>query len=328
MKQILQNLFNKQTLSSTEAEEILTKIANNEFNNSQIASFLTVFLMRNITVEELAGFRNALLNLCVKVDLSDFNTIDLCGTGGDNKNTFNISTLSSFIVAGTGQKVAKHGNYGVSSISGSSNMLEHFGYKFTNDNELLKMQIEKANICFLHAPLFHPAMKAVAPVRKELSMKTFFNILGPIVNPSNPQNQLTGVFNLEVAELYGKLFATLDKNYTIVHTLSGYDEISLTDDFKIISNNLNTTLSPADLKMPKYSEDDLVGGNSVEASAKIFKTILEGNGTEAQNNVVLTNSAFALQTVSNKSFEECFEDAKKSLENKDALKSFTTLINM
>ncbi len=325
MKKTLEKLFNKEKLTTAEAENILTKIATGEYNNSQIASFLTVFLMRSITVEELSGFRNALLNLCVKIDLSDFNTIDLCGTGGDGKNTFNISTLSSFVVAGAGYKVAKHGNYGVSSISGSSNMLEYFGYKFTNDNDKLCRQLDTANICFLHAPLFHPAMKNVAPIRKELGMKTFFNILGPLVNPSNPQNQLAGVYNLEIAELYGKLFSTLDKNYTIVHTLTGYDEISLTSKFKIISNSKNEILSPADIGMKTYEEKEIFGGNSLQEAAKIFKNILSGNGTKAQNDVVLTNSAFAIQTINNKSFAECFQEAEKSLFDKNALKFFDDL---
>jgi len=326
MKKILDKLFDKEKLSSQEAENVLTKVAAGEFNNSQIASFLTVFLMRDITVEELAGFRKALLNLCIPVDLSDFNTIDLCGTGGDGKNTFNISTLSSFVVAGAGYKVAKHGNYGVSSISGSSNMLEYFGYKFTNNSDKLRRQVETANICFLHAPLFHPAMKAVAPVRKELNMRTFFNILGPLVNPSRPQNQLTGVFNLQVAELYGKLFSTLDKNYAIVHTLSGYDEISLSDNFKIITKSENKILSPNDLGMKTYSEKELFGGNSIAESAKIFKNILQGNGSEAQNNVVLANAALAIQTINNQPFSDCFSEAKLSLFSKKAWQAFLTLL--
>ncbi len=325
MKKILEKLYNQEKLNIQEAENILTKIANGEFNDYQIVSFLTVFLMRDISVEELSGFRNALINLCVKIDLSDFNTIDLCGTGGDNKNTFNISTLSSFIVAGTGNKVAKHGNYGVSSISGSSNMLEYFGYKFTNNNSELKKQIETSNICFLHAPLFHPALKSVGHVRKSLGVRTFFNILGPVLNPSNPQNQLTGVYSLEIAELYGKLFSTLDKNYTIVHTLSGYDEISLTDSFKIITKNENKIVSPEYLNMKTYMEKDIVGGKTVKESAKIFLNILEGNGTEAQNNVVLTNAAIAVQTISNKEFEWCFEEVKKSLFDKKALQSLKNL---
>ncbi len=326
MKKILEKLFNNQKLTILEAENTLTKIASGEFNNSQIASFLTVFLMREISVDELAGFRNALLNLCIKIDFSDFNTIDLCGTGGDSKNTFNISTLSSFVVAGAGYKVAKHGNYGVSSVSGSSNMLEYFGYQFTNDNNILKKQLEAANICFLHAPLFHPAMKAVAPVRKELKMKTIFNILGPIVNPSNPKNQFVGVFDLKVAELYGKLFSTLDKNYAIVHTLSGYDEISLTDDFKIITKNENKIVSPHNLGFKTYKEKALEGGKTIKEAAKIFQAIIESNGSEPQNNVVLTNAAFAIQTISNKSFEESFKEAEKSLFYKKALNKFKKLL--
>ncbi len=314
MKQILNKLFEHQTLSHTEAKEVLIAIAKETFNQAHLAAFLTVFRMRPITVSELSGFREALLELAVKVDLSDFNTIDLCGTGGDGKNTFNISTLTSFIVAGTGNKVAKHGNYSVSSASGSSNMLEYLGYKFTNDETTLKRQLEKANICFLHAPLFHPAMKAVGPVRKELGIKTFFNMLGPLVNPSQPQNQLVGVFNLEVARCYNYLLQNVDLNYGILYALDGYDEISLTSSFKLFTKEGEQLISPSDLGMKKLQQSEIFGGNSVPEAAAIFKNILEGKGTEAQNNVVLTNAAFALKTFdATKSFEVAFEEAKDAL---------------
>ena len=229
--------------------------------------------MRPISVIELSGFREALLDLAIKIDLSDFNTIDLCGTGGDSKNTFNISTLTSFIVAGTGNKVAKHGNYGVSSVSGSSNMLEYLGYEFTNNEVILKKQIEKANICFLHAPLFHPAMKAVGPVRRELGMKTFFNMLGPLVNPSQPQNQLVGVFNLEVARIYNYLLQKTSENYGIVYSLDGYDEISLTSAFKLFTKENEQLITPEDLNMRRLEQTELFGGNSVRGAAKIFISI-------------------------------------------------------
>ena len=328
MKNILNKLFEQQRLTKEEAKSILIEIASEKFNNSQIASFLTVFLMRPIAVDELAGFREALLELSVKVDLSDFNTIDLCGTGGDGKDTFNISTLTSFIVAGTGNKVAKHGNYSSSSISGSSNMLEYLGYKFTNDKATLKSQIDKTNICFLHAPLFHPAMKAVGPVRRELGMKTFFNMLGPLVNPSNPQNQMVGVFNLEVARLYNYLLQETTQNYGIVHSLDGYDEISLTSSFKLFTKNNEQNITPESLGLKRLEQSEIFGGNSVESAAKIFISILEGNGTEAQNNVVLTNAAFALKIVdSNKSFETTFEEAKDSLLGLKAKESLSLLIS-
>ncbi len=327
MKQLLSRLFEYEKLSQQEAKEVLIKIAKGEFNNSQIASFLTVFLMRPITVSELTGFREALLELALKVDLSEFNTIDLCGTGGDGKNTFNISTLTSFVIAGTGNKVAKHGNYGVSSASGSSNMLEHLGYQFTNNESVLKRQLDKSNICFLHAPLFHPAMAAVGPVRKELGMKTFFNMLGPLVNPSMPQNQLVGVFNLQVGRLYKNILSKTSKNFAVVHALDGYDEISLTGPFKIYTKKDEQILKPSDFNQKQIQQSDIYGGNTVPEAAEIFMSILDGNGTKAQNNVVLTNAAFALRTFDpKKSFKEAFSQAKKSLMEGKAKLALNNLI--
>jgi len=327
MKKILNKLFEQQRLTKQEAKEVLFQIAAEKYNNSQIATFLTVFMMRPISVDELTGFREALLELAVKIDLSEFNTIDLCGTGGDGKNTFNISTLTSFIVAGTGNKVAKHGNYGVSSVSGSSNMLEFLGYKFSNNETELKRQIDKANICFLHAPLFHPAMKAVGPVRKELGLKTFFNMLGPLVNPSNPQNQLVGVFNLEVARLYNYLLQETTRNYGIVYSLDGYDEISLTSPFKLFTKENEQLITPEDLNLKRLEQSEIFGGNSIAEAAKIFVSILDGNGTAAQNNAVLTNAAFALKIVDkNKSFKTAFNEAKESLVSLKAKECLVKLI--
>ena len=315
MKEILQRLTSHLTLEREEARNILKKIANGEYNNSQVSSFLTVFMMRMITVHELAGFRDALLDLCLATDLSEFDTIDLCGTGGDGKNTFNISTLSSFVVAGAGGKVAKHGNYGVSSACGSSNVMEFLGYKFTNNRDTLRNQLEKANICFLHAPLFHPAMKAVAPIRKELSVKTFFNMLGPMVNPSFPRNQLVGVWNLETARLYNYIYQQTDKNYTIIYSLDGYDEISLTSEFKMISNQEEELLSPEKISFSRLTHEELKGGTTVEESVKIFLNILEGKGTTAQKAVVIVNSGMALKKLfPGKSLPECFELAEDSLQ--------------
>ena len=314
MKNILNRLFQHQTLSKEEAKQILIDIAAEKYNDAHLASFMTVFMMRSITVDELAGFRAALLELAIKPDLSEFDTIDIVGTGGDGKNTFNISTLTSFVVAGTGQMVTKHGNYSVSSQSGSSDMLESFGYTFTNDEAVLKGHLEKANICFLHAPKFHPAMKAVGPTRKALALKTFFNMLGPIVNPCSPKNQLLGTFNLEVARLYNYILQDEDTNYGIVHALDGYDEVSLTGPFKFFTKNGEQQIAPKDIHQKKLQQSDIYGGNSVEDAAKIFKAILSGNGTEAQNNVVLTNAALALKIVDEtKSFEAAFEEAKSSL---------------
>jgi len=329
MKAILNKLYNHERLSKAEAKQILIEIAADKYNDAHLASFMTVFMMRPITVDELSGFRNALKELSIKVDLSDYNTIDIVGTGGDGKDTFNISTLTSFIVAGTGQKVAKHGNYSVSSQSGSSDMLESFGYNFTNDERVLREHLEKANICFLHAPKFHPAMKAVGPTRKALALKTFFNILGPLVNPSSPKNHLLGTFNLEIARLYNYILQEEDINYGIVHALDGYDEISLTSGFKFFTKNGEQIINPEDIGQKRIQQSEIFGGNSVADAAKIFKTILEGNGTEAQNNVVLTNAAFALKIVDETtSFETAFSAAKDSLFGLKAKKALETLVHI
>ncbi|MCT4699064.1 anthranilate phosphoribosyltransferase [Tenacibaculum haliotis] len=314
MKQILNDLYQHKRLTKLQAKQVLIDIASGKFNEAHLASFMTVFMMRPISVEELSGFRNALIELAIKVDFSDYNTIDIVGTGGDGKDTFNISTLTSFIVAGTGQKVAKHGNYSVSSQSGSSDMLESFGYKFINDEAVLKSQLEQANICFLHAPKFHPAMKAVSSTRKALALKTFFNMLGPLVNPSSPKNQLLGTFSLEVARLYNYILQEEDTNYGIVHALDGYDEISLTSGFKLFTKNGEQLINPEDVGQKRIEQSAIFGGKSVADAAKIFKNIIEGNGTEAQNSVVLTNAAFALKIVDDKkSFQDAYEEAKDSL---------------
>ena len=235
MKKILNRLTQYETLTEKESRNIIIEISEGKLNTSEISSFLTIFMIRNITIEELNGFRKALIELSLKIDLNEFDPIDLCGTGGDEKDTFNISTLASFVTAGSGVKVAKHGNYGVSSSCGSSNVLEHLGLKFNNDSDKIKRAVDKANICFLHAPLFHPAMKNVAPVRKELGLKTFFNMLGPMVNPSMPKKQIVGVYSLELARIYNYLYQTTDINYNIIHSIDGYDEISLTKGTKIYS---------------------------------------------------------------------------------------------
>jgi anthranilate phosphoribosyltransferase len=329
MKAILNKLYNHERLSKSEAKQVLIDIAAGNYNDAHLASFMTVFMMRPITVDELSGFRNALKELAIKVDLSDYNTIDIVGTGGDGKNTFNISTLTSFIVAGTGQKVAKHGNYSVSSQSGSSDMLESFGYNFTNDEGILREHLEQANICFLHAPKFHPAMKAVSATRKALALKTFFNMLGPLVNPSSPKNHLLGTFNLEIARLYNYILQEEDSNYGIIHALDGYDEISLTSGFKFFTKKGEQIITPEDLGQKRIQQSEIFGGNSVADAAKIFKSILEGKGTEAQNNVVLTNAAFALKIVDEtKSFETAFEEAKASLFGLKAKQTLEKLVSL
>lgn len=313
MKQLLNRLINHETISKEEAKQVLVNISKGDYNQSQIASFLTVYMMRSITIQELEGFRDALLELCIAVDLSEYNPVDLCGTGGDGKDTFNISTLSSFIAAGAGIKVTKHGNYGVSSTCGSSNVMEFLGIKFSNEKDYLKRSMDEAGICVLHAPLFHPAMKNVAPIRRELGVKTFFNMLGPMVNPAFPKNQMVGVFNLELARMYGYLYQNTDKNFTIVHALDGYDEISLTGKTKTISNHSEGMLTPDDFGVQALKMEEIAGGTTIEESAGIFMKILEGKGTEAQNNVVCANAGVAIATVEGLKPKEGFEKAKESL---------------
>src|SRR6056297_32782 len=325
MKELLNRLINHETISKDEAKQALFSISNGEYNESQIAAFLTVYMMRSITIEELEGFRDALLELCVAIDLSAYNPIDLCGTGGDGKNTFNISTTSSFVTAGAGVNVAKHGNYGVSSVSGSSNVMESLGIKFSNDAGFLEKCIAEAGICVLHAPLFHPAMKNVAPIRKELAVKTFFNMLGPMVNPAFPKNQMVGVFNLELARMYGYLYQNTDKNFTVLHALDGYDEISLTGETKTISNGSEGMLKPSDFGVDSISASEIVGGEGIPESAQIFMNVLNGRGTEAQNNVVCANAGIAISTVNNLTPKEGFEIAKESLLNGNGLKALKKL---
>lgn len=325
MKEILNRLINHDLLSKEDARQVLVHIAKGSYNSSQIAAFLTVYMMRSITIEELEGFRDALLELCRAVDLSEFDPIDLCGTGGDGKDTFNISTLASFITAGAGVPVTKHGNYGVSSTCGSSNVLEFLGVEFSNDADFLKRSLEKAGICVLHAPLFHPAMKNVAPIRRELAVKTFFNMLGPMVNPAFPKNQMVGVFNLELARMYGYLYQNTDKKYTVLHALDGYDEISLTGRTKTISNKAEAMLRPEDFGVEAVKAEEITGGDSIADSAAIFMNILQGKGTTAQNNVVCANAGMALATARDLTPKEGFEMALNSLMEGKALESLKTL---
>ena len=270
-------------------------------------------MMRSVSIEELSGFREALLDLCIRIDLSAYNTIDLCGTGGDGKDTFNISTLASFVAAGAGIKVAKHGNYGLSSISGSSNVMEKLGIKFSNDANFLERSIDQAGIAILHAPLFHPAMKNVGPIRKELAVKTFFNMVGPMVNPSFPQNQLVGVFNLELARMYAYLYQNTAVNFTILHSLDGYDEVSLTGSTKLITSDREGMLNPEDFGVSLLAQSQIEGGRTIDESAQLFIDIISGKGTEAQNNVVCANAAMAIATVTKCSPLEGFQIANESL---------------
>ena len=329
MKDILNYLFGKNILSKTEAKDILTSIGKGEFSEIEIAAFLTVFQMRKISPQELAGFREALLDLCVPVQLDGMHTIDVCGTGGDGKNTFNISTLTAFILAGAGIKVLKHGNYGASSVSGSSNVFEHFGYKFSNDNDKLKNELDTANICYLHAPLFHPAMKHVGPVRKGLKVQTFFNLLGPMINPGRPTSQIVGVFNQEALELYHNVYKELGINYYILHSLDGYDEISLTGEFRAVSSKKDKIFTPDNFGFRTNSPEELHGGNTIAEATTLFINILEGKGSEAQVNAVITNAAFGINSYfPEKSLEQSIEIAEKSLTDGKALHALNTLMEL
>ncbi len=329
MKETLNYLYSHKTLTREEANTVLTNIAQGKYNHSQIASFMSVYIMRNITVEELSGFRDALLGLCIPINLNDYNSIDLCGTGGDGKNTFNISTLASFVVAGCGEKVSKHGNYGVSSGCGSSNVMETLGYKFSTDESKLKNEIEATGFCYLHAPIFNSAMKNVAPVRKDLGVKTFFNMLGPMVNPCSPRNQMVGVYSLELARIYTYLYQQTDKKFIILHSLDGYDEISLTSDFKLISREFETIHNTEKLGLTRTKPEDLSGGKSVEESVDLFIKILEGKGTKVQNDVVTINAAVALKCLKPlQSLEDCIAEARESLNSGNANKCLKKLIEM
>jgi anthranilate phosphoribosyltransferase len=329
MKKILNYLFEHKTLSREQARDVLMAMSEGQYNESELAAFITVYLMRSITIDELLGFRDALLSLAVKVDLGSDKVMDIVGTGGDGKNTFNISTLACFIVAGTGKKVAKHGNYGASSISGSSNVMEQLGYRFSNDAVRLRKELETANICFLHAPLFHPALKVVGPIRKNLRVRTFFNMLGPLVNPASPHTQLIGVYSLEMARIYNYVLQFSGRPFTIIHSLDGYDEISLTNDTKVITEAGERIYSPRELGKRLVIADDLAGGETLEEAAAIFKEIISGNGTWAQNAVVLANAAMALMgTGEYADYEEAYQHAVESLETGAALNSLHQLISL
>jgi anthranilate phosphoribosyltransferase len=327
MKAILNELIDHQSLTKETARHVLLDLASGKYNPSQMSSFMTVYMMRTITVDELEGFRDAMLELCVPVHL-DAPVMDVCGTGGDGKNTINLSTLSSFVVAAAGQPVAKHGNYGVSSPCGSSNVLEYFGYKFTNTIDDLKQSLDRNNICFMHAPLFHPAMKNVAPIRRELGVKTFFNMLGPMVNPAFPKKQLVGVFSLELARQYGYLYQQTDKEFVILHTLEGYDEISLTGPFKFYSNKGERIATPEDIGLPQLAYSDIAGGNTIEESAALFLKIIQGEGTPAHNAAVIANAGMALYSADqNAGLSSAINKAKEALVSGKAYTIFKQLIN-
>lgn len=329
MKQILYRLFEHQYLGREEARQILQNIAEGRYNDAQIASLITVFLMRNISVEELTGFREALLEMRVPVDLSEYRPIDIVGTGGDGKNTFNISTTSCFVVAGAGYPVVKHGNYGATSVSGASNVMEQHGVRFTADVDRLRRSMDLCRIAYLHAPLFNPALKAVAPIRKNLGVRTFFNMLGPLVNPVIPAYQLLGVYNLPLLRLYNYTYQESGTRFAVVHSLDGYDEISLTADFKVAMPEKEKLYTPETLGFSRCTEADLDGGTTPQEASRIFDAVLANTATRAQTDCVIANSAFAIQVICpEKKIEACIAEARESLESGNALKTFEKFLEV
>ena len=324
MKEVLNKMLNHEELSRTETRDIIVGITKDEFPTEQITALLTGLQMRGVTVDELLGFRDGILATGVKAILDCDKYIDVVGTGGDRKNTFNISTTSCFVIAGAGYKVAKHGNYAATSVSGASNVIHHHGVKFTADIDKLNRSINEAGIVYLHAQLFASAMKFVGPIRKALQFPTVFNLLGPLVNPSQPKAQLLGVANLDQMRLYRQVYQKLGIDYGIVNSIDGYDEISLTGDFKVATNNYERVFSPADLGFVPATPEELVGGANEDEAAEIFDAVLENRALQAQKNVVLANAAFGIQVIEKgqKSIEECVEIARKSIDSGKALATF------
>ncbi|WP_185861459.1 anthranilate phosphoribosyltransferase [Blattabacterium cuenoti] len=332
MKQILKNLFLEKTLKKQEAKNLFLELSKGKMSPTQIIAIITIYNMRSPTLEEIIGFKQAIMELSIKVNLTEFNAIDIVGTGGDEKNTFNISTLACFIVAGAGEKVIKHGSFSSSSITGSSNILRGLGYHFTNKEENLKNQLDKVGICYLHAPIFHPILGTISVVRKELGVRTIFNTLGPLLNPGKPKNQLLGVNNLELARIYYYMYQNTNKNYAIVHSLDGYDEITLTSGFKCYTQKGEQFYSIEELEMGKkkiiINPKELKGGKNTEENIRIFINVLSGEGTFSQNEVVLTNATFALSLLNQDSLENNYDKAKRSLKSGKAKNILKKLLSL
>ncbi|WP_041178705.1 anthranilate phosphoribosyltransferase [Blattabacterium cuenoti] len=332
MNKILESLFLEKTLTKQEAKNLLIELSNGKINQTQAVAIATIYNMRSPTLEEILGFKQAMMELSIKINLTEFNAIDIVGTGGDGKNTFNISTLACFIVAGTGEKVIKHGSFNSTSITGSSNILKGLGYHFTNKEENLKNQLDKVGICYLHAPIFHPVLNIISGIRKELGVKTIFNTLGPLLNPGKPKNQLLGVNNLELARIYYYMYQNTKNNYAIIHSLDGYDEITLTSDIKCYSTKGERFYSIEELKIGKkkvkVNPDELKGGKNTEENIRIFISVLSGEGTLAQNEVVLTNATFALCLLNQDSLENNYDKARRSLKSGKAKNILKKLLSL
>jgi anthranilate phosphoribosyltransferase len=316
MKTTFDLLSRGHSLSETEAYQLFQSIYKQELNATQIAAMMAFYIARVITVNELMGFRKALLDVCIPIKL-DKQAIDVCGTGGDQKDTFNISTLSALVLSASGIPVAKHGNYGSSSVSGSSDILNYLGYKFKTTSSNLNQELNTHNICFIHAPLFHPALKTVSVQRKELGVKTFFNMLGPLVNPANICFRYIGVYGLDIARIYNYILQQDSTKYCLIHSIDGYDEVSLTSSFKYITENTEKTIQPETLGFTRLSENDIFGGKTINDAANIFLNVLKNKCTQAQKNVVIINSALAMNGYNEKkSIEECISICKESIESK------------
>ncbi|MCI6643656.1 MAG: anthranilate phosphoribosyltransferase [Bacteroidales bacterium] len=327
MKIFLERLYRQEHLGREEAKELLQAITAGQFSEVQVASLLTVFRMRDITADELLGFREALLEQAVKVDFPGIEALDIVGTGGDGKDTFNISTCAAFVIAGAGQPVIKHGNHAASSVSGASTVLESHGVRFTTDVEQLRRSVAESGFAYLHAPLFHPALATVAPLRRSIGVRTIFNLLGPLVNPARPAFQLLGVADLAQMRLYTIALQKLGVQFATVTSVDGYDEISLTSDFKVMSNHSEHIYRPVDLGLPLYEQSELYGGTTKEEAAMIFSAVLQGTATEAQRNVVLVNAALGLQVARPAlSLSACFDLARHALESGRALQAFQRFV--
>ncbi len=328
--QIFNRLLNHEELQREETKNLLVAITQGELNDPEIAALLTAIQMRGITVEELLGFRDGILETGVPVPLQCDRYIDVVGTGGDRKNTFNISTTACFVIAGAGYKVAKHGNFSATSVSGASNVIKNHGVMFTDDADKLNRSLDECGIVYLHAQLFAKAMKFVGAIRKALPFPTFFNLLGPIINPSKPQCQLLGVANLNQMRLYQQVYQRIGIDYGIVNSIDGYDEISLTSDFKVTTNDYERVFKPADLGFDIARPEELVGGATEEEAAQIFDAVLQGTALQAQKNIVMANAAFAIQVLEKgkKSIEECIDIARESLDSGKALSTFRRFVEI
>lgn len=328
--QIFNRLLNHEELQREETKNLLIAITQGELNDPEIAALLTAIQMRGITVEELLGFRDGILETGVPVPLHCDRYIDVVGTGGDRKNTFNISTTACFVIAGAGYKVAKHGNFSATSVSGASNVIKNHGVMFTDDADKLNRSLDECGIVYLHAQLFAKAMKFVGAIRKALPFPTFFNLLGPIINPSKPQCQLLGVANLNQMRLYQQVYQRIGIDYGIVNSIDGYDEISLTSDFKVTTNDYERVFKPADLGFDIARPEELVGGATEEEAAQIFDAVLQGTALQAQKNIVMANAAFAIQVLEKgkKSIEECIDIARESLDSGKALSTFRRFVEI